>query len=251
MNLRLPPASFDASGAFETCRVEGGKILHLREHLLRLSASLQTLGVPPVNEAEIQTELAQAARAVRTGSVRIAVCREGSPRWLIHRHRGFPYSRRQMKEGIDLTTVPTRWPAGESAPAKAKGSERLSGILARLEGKGKPEVLRIGPQGYLTEGTVSNLFMVKEGILTTPPGWLGVLEGVTRAHVIAAARRLRIPVREIPFTRHDLFNAEEAFLTNVLMTLLPIRRLDGREIGTRVPGRVTKRLMHAFSEKKE
>ena len=148
-----------------------------------------------------------------------------------------------------MKTVAVRWPLGETAAAQVKLSERLPGVLARLEGSGVPEVLRIGPHGYLTEGSVSNLFLVKRGVLMTPPAWLGVLEGVTRSRVLRAASRLRIPVQEIPVTRHDLFNADEAFLTNVLMEALPIREADGRRIGTKVPGAVTRTIQRFLSRK--
>jgi len=119
----------------------------------------------------------------------------------------------------------------------------LGSILARLEGDGSFEVLRLNFQGYLTEGTISNFFLVKDGILYTPPAWIGVLQGISRARVLRAARRWRMEVREIPVTRHELFNADEAFLTNVLMGVLPIRRVDGRAIGSNVPGPWTLRFM--------
>lgn len=239
--MSVLPKPFDASGAFETCRVERGKVLFLEEHLHRLGESLKTLGVSGWNREEARRRLSEAASGIRQGVVRIAVGREQG-NVVVHRKEGLPYPQKLGREGIRLKTATTRWPLGEATPAQAKTSERLSGVLARLEGGESPEVLRIGPHGYLTEGTASNLFMVREGALCTPPCWLGVLEGVTRWRVLEAARRLRIPVEETPFSRHDLFNAEEAFLTNVLMGILPIREVDGRRIGLRCPGRITRRL---------
>ncbi len=244
--LNPPPAQFDASGVFETCRVQKGRVLRLEEHLCRLRASLKTVGISSWDEALVRREMAHSARNLREGSVRVAVRRAGSPRILVHAHSGFPYSSRQHRQGIPLRTVPTRWPAGETAWAQAKTSERLGGVLARIEAPGVPEVLRLSPRGEVTEGTVSNLFFIREGTLRTAPPWLGVLEGVTRARVIRAAKKLGVPVQETPFSRHDLFNAEEAFLTNVLMGILPVREVDGRRIGRKVPGPVTRRLMRAM-----
>ncbi len=244
--LSDPPDLFDASGAFETCRVSGGRVLFLEEHLQRLRASLQTLGFSLSRENETRAALARAARGMKQGSVRIAVRRCGKPRLIVHRRPGISYADGLRSTGVVLTTVPTRWPAGDRMPAQAKGSERLSGILARLEAPDPVDLLRLGPDGTLTEGTVSNLFFVKRGILYTPPTWAGVLEGVTRHRVLEAARDLGIPGQEIPVSRHELFNAEEAFLTNVLMGILPIRSVDGRRIGTRVPGPVTRRLTQAI-----
>jgi len=218
----------------------------LEEHLDRLRASLKTVGIQGWNETDGRRQLAGAARGVKEGYVRIAIRRWGQPRVVMHRHPGAPYPRRQLLRGVAVRTVPTRWPAGESGWAQAKLSERLPAILGRTEAPEAAEVLRLGPHGYLTEGTVSNLFFVADGRLVTAPHALGVLEGVTRAHVIRAARRLKIPVLETPFTRHELFNAGEAFLTNVLMGILPVREVDGRRIGRRAPGAITRRLMIAL-----
>jgi len=192
--------------------------------------------------------LVREAKGIADGYVRIALRRYGKPRVVLHRQGRIPYSKRQLAEGICLRTVATRWPTGEPSWAQAKLSERLPAILARMEALGVPEALRLGPQGNPTEATVSNLFFVKGGRLVTAPRWLGVLEGVTRARVIRAADTLRIPVREAPFTRHELFNAEEAFLTNVLMDVLPVREVDGRRIGGEIPGPITRRVMKAMGK---
>ena len=242
-NADVVPPEFDASGVFETCRVRAGRVLHLEEHLCRLKCSLKTAGIFDWDEPPARREMAREAKGLEQGYLRIAVRREGRPRILIHRQGKIPYSKKETSGGIAVRTVPTRWPAGETGWAQAKSSERLSGVLARAEAPETSEVLRLGPHGYVTEGTVSNLFFVTRGELITAPAWTGVLEGITREKVIKAARKLRIAVRETPFTRHDLFNAQEAFLTNVLMGVLPVRQVDGRRIGERTPGPVTRRLM--------
>ncbi len=241
------PPLVDASGVFETCRVKAGRVLHLEAHLLRLGASLKTVGIAAKSLAEVRRQLKQSAQGIQDGYVRVALRRtwnaQGGPKILVHRHPGVPYSKKKIMRGLEIRTVPTPWPAGEPALAQVKGSERLSGILGRIEAGGATEALRLGPLGLLTEGTASNLFLVKAGVLLTPPRWVGVLEGVTRAQVMQTARRLKMTVREMPITRHDLFNAEEAFLTNVLMPVFPIRSVDGRRIGQGVPGPVTQKLM--------
>jgi branched-chain amino acid aminotransferase len=253
MNGNLPvPAEFDASGVFETCRVKGGRVLRLEEHLQRLQASLKTVGIPlthtlsPEGRGQgegLKRALQEAAKGLKEGYIRIAVRRRGHPRVLVHRQEKVPYSKKRASSGVVLRTVPSRWPAGETGWAQVKSSERLSGVLARMEAPEAAEVLRLGPHGYVTEGMVSNLFFVRQGTLVTAPAWLGVLEGVTRSRVIRSARKLRLAVREIPFSRHDLFNAEEAFLTNVLMGILPVRQVDGRRIGEKTPGPITRKLM--------
>jgi branched-chain amino acid aminotransferase len=251
--LEVPPP-FEASGAFETCRVKKGKILHWADHLDRLKASLKTLGISMADSGwtdSLTRRLKTAAQRVGEGFVRIAVRRSGvnGDRWLIHEHRGIPYERQQRARGVSLVTVATCGSGAASTGLQAKASERLGNILARMEGGRAFEVLRLGPHGYLTEGTVSNLFLVKRGTLITPPSWLGVLEGVTRGLVLKYASHIHMEHSQVPVTRHDLFNADEAFLTNVLMGILPIREVDGRRIGIRVPGPITRKLWKAVEEK--
>ncbi len=248
MQKNQRPCWFDASGAFETCRVEKGRIRHLSEHLARLDASLKTLGIG-FSTKELPPRLRQAAQSVQEGFVRVLIRREGRPRTVIHEHPGIPYSRGQFAQGVSVITAASRASFSAAVPSQVKHSERLPSILARLEGQEVPEVLRIGPHGYLTEATVSNLFLAKGGELYTPPTWLGVLEGVTRTQVLEAAGRLKIPCREVPLTRHDLFNADEAFLTNVLMEILPLREVDGRRIGGQAPGTITRRLLKELHRK--
>jgi branched-chain amino acid aminotransferase len=238
----FPIDPFDASGCFETCRVRGGVILYAAEHRKRLVASLKTVGISASFLDRAWAEAVVTAKTVRDGVLRIAIRRAGNPAWLIHAHEGVHYSPEQLRNGVAIRTVPSRWPMGETAVAGAKISERLSSIFAKMEEPEAVEQIRIGRHGYLTEGTVSNLFLVSGNRLVTPATWLGVLSGVTRARVIRAAKQLSIPVDEIPVTRHDLYNAREAFLTNALMGALPVREVDGRLIGEAVPGLLTKRI---------
>ena len=242
------PEQFDASGCFETCGVRRGVILYAVEHRRRLAASLKTLGIPADSLAGAWAEATATAKTIRDGVIRIAIRRAKNPAWLIHSHEGISYSPEQLKNGVSVRTVSSRWPMGETAVAQAKISERLSSIFAKMEEPDAVEQIRIGPHGYLTEGTVSNLFLVLGDRLVTPPPWLGVLSGVTRARVIRAAKRFKIAVDEIPVTRHELYNAREVFLTNALMGALPVREADGRLIGKGVPGPVTRRLMKEMNK---
>ncbi len=241
--MRPVPELFDSSGCFETIRVENGRPVNLREHIQRINESLHALAVDFYGQDNLAAEIRREARRIGSGYVRVTVNRYGERRTVLHASARTRYTPALQKWGVRLRTVPTRWPSGETARSLSKHSERLSSILARCEGGEAFDVLRLGSHGLLTEGTVSNFFFVKEGTLFTPPAWVGVLEGITRKKVLQAARRLKIPVKEVPVTRHDLFNADEAFLTNVLMRLLPIREVDGRRIGEIVPGPVTRRLM--------
>jgi len=101
------------------------------------------------------------------------------------------------------------------------------------------------PAGWLAEGTVSNVFVVQRGRLVTAPEWAGILPGVVRDTILALARRAKLPVDERPLTRHELYTAEESFVTNSLIGIVPVREADGRRI-RRCPGPVTRRLRRAY-----
>jgi branched-chain amino acid aminotransferase len=100
--------------------------------------------------------------------------------------------------------------------------------------------------GSVTESTASNFGVVSRGAILTPPYWLGLLAGVTREVLFEIAGALGLPMRESPMTRHDIYNAEEAFLTSTLKEVLPVTVVDGRKINGGRPGPVTRRLLAEF-----
>jgi branched-chain amino acid aminotransferase len=102
--------------------------------------------------------------------------------------------------------------------------------------------------GGVTESTASNFGIVSRGTIVTPPCWLGLLAGITRDVLFELARELRVPIREVPLTRHDVYNADEAFLTSTLKEVLPVTTVDGRPIGTGRPGPIARKLHRAFRE---
>ena len=101
-------------------------------------------------------------------------------------------------------------------------------------------------QGYVCEGTGDNIFIYRKGKLITPPPYLGILEGITRAAVIDLARQENIPIEETPFTRHDVYVSDECFLTGTAAEVIPVIEADMRTIGAGKPGPVTRRLMEKF-----
>ena len=104
-------------------------------------------------------------------------------------------------------------------------------------------------QGYVTEATVDNVFIVHKGTLYTPTVTIGVLPGITRAVVIELATKyLELPVKEALLTRYDLYNAEEVFLTGTAVEIVPVVKIDGRIIGDGKPGKITKELRRIFYE---
>ncbi len=153
------------------------------------------------------------------------------------------------RNGIRLAIVPARKFPVSTIDPQAKYSARLGSVLAVLDAqlRGVDEALFMDAIGSVTESTASNFGMVTHGVVLTPPCWLGLLSGITRDVLFELAQELRLHIREVPLTRHDVYNADETFLTSTLKEVLPVTRIDGRRIGTGRPGAITKRLSRAFS----
>ena len=124
----------------------------------------------------------------------------------------------------------------------------LNNILAKIEGKqaGVVEVLMLNAEGYVVECSGDNIFFVKDQAIVTPPVHVGILEGVTRNTVIDLARDLGFTVAEKVFTRHDLYTADECFLTGTAAEVIPVVKIDSRVIGNGHPGVVTQKLIAEF-----
>lgn len=246
------PSPWDETrvGMFETIRVSKGRPVAWAAHWARLRESQQTVGRPRPS-AGLQRQLLRAIRRAARGTtgVRLDVSTtSGDPAiaaQVLPRRRARSAS--PWRRGIEVVTAVGRQGSPAALPAQVKSRERLAGVMAWGEAAHPPvrEVLWRNAQGLMTEGTVSNLFMVRHGQLVTPPTWSGVLPGIMRAAILQAARRLKLSVVEQPFTRHELFTASEAFVSNSLIGIVPIRTVDGRRIGSRCPGIITQRLRRA------
>ena len=113
---------------------------------------------------------------------------------------------------------------------------------------GTVEALMLNNEGYVTEATGDNIFIIKNGVLTTPPTYAGILEGVTRNAVIELARDKGIEVKEELFTRHDIYRADECFLTGTAAECVPVTKLDAYQLGSGKIGPVTARILARFQE---
>ena len=122
--------------------------------------------------------------------------------------------------------------------------------MAKIEAitAGFEEAIMLSHSGYVTECTGENIFIVKRKQLLTPPPYIGVLRGITRQTVMDLGTRQRLDVREDLLTRHDLFNADEVFLTGTAAEIVPVVKIDGRVIGSGKPGPATKKLQRAFRQ---
>ncbi|MBI4340752.1 MAG: aminotransferase class IV family protein [Candidatus Omnitrophica bacterium] len=249
----LVPIEWRTNGCFETMRAYRGRIFRLEDHLDRLYASSAFLGTrAPANRARLAAQLRQAlARSgVKEAVVRVALI----PR---HEAQARPHIVVQpvplppaaaYRQGIRLAVVPARKFSVGSIDAKAKYSARLGSVMAVADAqlRGVEEAVFLDETGSVTESTASNLGIVKRRAILTPPCWLGLLAGITRDVLRELAGQLRLGFAEVPLTRHDLYNAEEVFLTSTLKEVLPVASIDGRRIGTGRPGPVTRQLLRAF-----
>ena len=160
------------------------------------------------------------------------------------------YPESLYKNGMDIITVPTVRNLPEAVNPSIKSLNYLNNILAKIEAvnSGYQEALMLNADGYVVECTGDNIFIVKNGILQTPPTYLGALKGITRQAIMDLAVRNDIPRQEQVLTRHDLFNADEAFLTGTAAEVIPVVKIDGRVIGDGKPGKMTQKLMSAFRD---
>jgi len=158
------------------------------------------------------------------------------------------YPKELYYKGMEVITVPTIRNLVSAIDPQIKSLNYLNNILAKIEANlaGMPEAIMLNKDGYVAECTGDNIFIVKDGILATPPVYLGVLEGITRNTVIELAKKLKIEAREEVLTRYSLYNADECFLTGTAAEIIPVVKIDGRIIGDGMPGKVSLRLIKAF-----
>lgn len=249
-------------GVFEGIRSYSGLVFKLKEHVERLFESAHTLMLKiPLTQEEMRQAVVETLRVnkLTDAYIRLVVTRGVGDLGLDPRKCNAPtifiitdkivlYPARVYKEGMSIVTVPTPRNLPEALNPQIKSLNYLNNILAKIEATnaGVEEALMLSAHGYVAECTGDNIFIVRKGVLLTPPPYAGILKGITRQAVMELASKSRIPVREQMLTRHDLFNAQECFLTGTAAEIAPIARIDGRVIGQGRPGKITLKLMHDF-----
>lgn len=249
-------------GVFEGMRTYDGKVFRLREHIRRLydSAKAVALKVPMAMEEMEQVTIDLVARSgIGEAYLRHVVTRGTGDLGLDLRNcpvatviiicdqlRMFPAER--LEVGLRLITAGTPTPHRESLSPRVKSLNYLPHVMAKFEGTsvGADEVLMLDPSGFVAEASGQNVFVVKDGVIRTPPTSAGILKGVTRDVVLELCVALSIPVREEIINRYDVYTADEFFLSGTASELVPVREVDSRMIGTGKPGPVTLRLREAF-----
>lgn len=257
-------------GVFEGIRSYSGLIFKLKEHLNRLWESAHTLMLQiPMTQKEMERAIIATLRRNQlldayirvvvtrgTGDLGLDPAKCKRPTVFIITDKIVLYPESLYANGLEMITVPTVRNLPEAVNPSIKSLNYLNNIMAKIEAKnsGCMEALMLNHQGYVAECTGDNIFMVKnengqKGArprLLTPPVYLGALKGITRQTIIEIARRRQIPFEERILTRHDLFNADEVFLSGTAAEIIPVVKLDGRLIGRGKPGTWTGTLRKEF-----
>lgn len=252
-------------GVFEGLRVYNGKVFRLEEHIKRLYESAKTI---MLNIALTQEEFIQATcqtvnkNNIKDGYIRIIVSRgEGdlglnpfkcqNPRIIIIADTLALYPKEFYEKGLEVITVPTRRNSGDATSPEVKSLNYLNNIMAQIEAinSGVVEAIMLSRDGYVIECTGDNIFILKDGKVHTPPVWSGILNGITRTEVLSILEEMDIPVCENLLTRHEVFNADECFLTGSAAEIVPVVGVDKRTIGTGKPGPLTEKILAAFRKR--
>jgi len=252
-------------GVFEGIRIYAGKVFRLREHLDRLYESARHifLEIPFSREQIAQAVLDTVqANAKQEGYIRLVVTRGPGTLGLDPRKCSEPqviiivddislYPPDSYEKGLRVITASVIRNHPNALNPRIKSLNYLNNILAKIEAEraGCPEAIMLNHNGEVAECTADNIFLVKHGILRTPHLAAGILEGVTRNLVLELAREAKIPVQETALTRHDVYSADECFLTGTAAEVAPIVECDGRPIGNGKPGPLTRQLRERFQQR--
>jgi branched-chain amino acid aminotransferase group I len=248
-------------GLFETMRAYEGQVFRLDRHLNRLVHSAEVLGLP-IGVTDLKSAVMATIQANQLGDARVRITisiGEGGivpdpntcdkPTVLILAGHYQPYPEQVYEKGFRAIVSSIRRNS-QSPLSRLKSANYLESILARQEARaaGIDEALCLNEKGLLAEASMSNIFLVTNGILRTPGQESGILPGITRGVVLELASPLGINTLEHDIRLDELFQAQESFLTNSLMEIMPLTEIDGKPIGSGRPGPLTKRLAMAYKK---
>jgi branched-chain amino acid aminotransferase len=251
-------------GVFEGIRFYNGRVFRLEEHLERLWDSARSICLEvPMSREEMTEALLDTIRRndLRDGYIRLVLTRGVGNLGLNPAQCKRPsviiivalvalYSAEAYEKGLTVVTCATRRTNPAALNPAVKSLNYLNNVMARIEANlaGADEALMLNDQGNVAECTADNLFVIKHGEIFTPPISAGALRGITRSVVFEIAAELGIKLTETDLTRHDVFVADECFLTGTAAEVIPVIKADGRSIGTGKPGPICARMIARFRE---
>jgi len=249
-------------GIFEGIRAYNGRVFQLKEHIDRLFYSAKAILLDiPMSHGEMMKAVVETCRqnGIRDGYIRLLVTRGigtlglnpnrcKDPSIIIIADKIQLYAPELYEKGMEIITAPTTRNLHSALNPAIKSLNYLNNILAKMEANiaGCEEAVMLNAEGFVSECTGDNIFIVKAGRVFTPPLSAGALHGITRGVVMDLAREEGVTVAEPNLTRYDLFNADECFLTGTGAELIPIVKIDGRVIGTGRPGPLTGKLVDKY-----
>ncbi len=248
-------------GAFEGIRAYNHVVFKLQEHIDRLYETLHTLmlKVPLTKQGMIKAIVATLKKnKLKDAYIRVVVSRgegdlgldplkcQGNANIVIIADKITLYPKELYDKGMEIITVPTLRNNPEALNPQLKSLNYLNNILAKIEANnsGYREAIMLDHLGYVAECTGDNIFIVKDKVLSTPSQ--GRLKGITRDVVMSLALKAKYKTQEKMITRHEVYNADECFLTGTAAELIPVVKVDGRLIADGKPGPITKKMLKAF-----
>ena len=251
-------------GIFEGIRFYNGRVFRLEEHLERLWGSARSICLEiPMTHEEMTEAVLETIRQnhLHDGYIRLLVTRGignlglnpeqcKSPSVIIIAATIALYHEDFYRKGLSIVTCATRRSNPASLNPAVKSLNYLNNVMARIEANlaGADEALMLNDAGNVAECTADNVFIIKRDQIFTPPITAGALRGITRSIVFEIAAEFGLSVVEADFTRHDVFVADECFLTGTAAEIVPVVKADGRLIGNGKPGPITKRIIARFRE---
>jgi branched-chain amino acid aminotransferase len=251
-------------GIFEGIRFYNGRVFQLEEHLHRLWDSARSICLEiPMTMQDMSEAVLETIRQnhLRDGYIRLLVTRGignlglnptqcKSPSVIIIAATIALYHEDFYRKGLTVVTCATRRSNPAALNPAVKSLNYLNNVMARIEANlaGADEALMLNDAGNVAECTADNVFVVKHGQIATPPVTAGALRGITRSVAFEIAAELGVKVQETDITRHDLFVADECFLTGTAAEIVPVVKADGRSIGNGKPGPITTRIIARFRQ---
>ncbi|MDO9464221.1 MAG: branched-chain-amino-acid transaminase [bacterium] len=251
-------------GVFEGIRIYNGNIFMLDEHINRLYDSAKAIKLKvPLSKAELRNAVRQAHKVngLKDGYVRLIVtrgigdlgidprtCLKSSIVIIVNKIALYP--RELYRKGMEIITASTQRTPVSALNPQIKSMNYLNNILAKIEAvnAGANEALMLNSSGNVVECSGDNIFIYRNDTLITPPTSIGALDGITRGIVIKLAEQESLKVKELIFSRYEVYTSDECFLSGTAAEIIPVIKLDGREIGNGKPGKITALLINKFKK---